>query len=180
MFEINMQQNTMKQLSKANFSDSGIKERSHLQEWIADQPDALGEEFLIIQKEFAGFDDTQERLDLLALDTNGSLVIIENKLDDSGRDVVWQGLKYVAYCSTLSKTQIIDIYQAYLQTCDPGADASERICEFLDAQSIDDVTLNSGSDQRLILVAANFRKEVTSAVLWLIEKGVRIQCMKAT
>ena len=72
-------------------------------------PDALGEELLIIQKEFAGFDDTRERLDLLALDKRGQLVIIENKLDDSGRDVVWQAVKYAAYCSNLTKTQIIDI-----------------------------------------------------------------------
>lgn len=50
----------------------------------------LGEELLIIQKEFAGFSDTHERLDLLALDKQGSLVIIENKLDDTGRHVTWQ------------------------------------------------------------------------------------------
>ena len=49
-------------------------------------PGCLGEELLIIQKEFSGFDDTQERLDLLALDKDGRLVVIENKLDDSGRD----------------------------------------------------------------------------------------------
>lgn len=39
-----------------------------------------------------GFDDTRERLDLLAIDKVGNLVIIENKLDDSGRDVVRQSL----------------------------------------------------------------------------------------
>jgi len=73
-----------------------------------------GEELLIIQKEFSGFDDTKERLDLLALDKRGALAIVENKLDDSGRDVVWQCLKYASYCSTLSKTSIADIYQQYL------------------------------------------------------------------
>ena len=35
-----------------------------------------------------------ERLDLLALDKDGKLVIIENKLDDTGREVVfWQAIK---------------------------------------------------------------------------------------
>jgi len=38
---------------------------------------------LIIQKEFDGFNDTRERLDLLALDKEGNIVIIENKLDDT-------------------------------------------------------------------------------------------------
>jgi hypothetical protein len=58
---------------------------------------AFGEELLVIQKEFSGFSDTHERLDILALDKQGSLVLIENKLDDTGRDVTWQALKYASY-----------------------------------------------------------------------------------
>jgi RecB family endonuclease NucS len=64
---------------------------------------------LIIQKEFDGFNDTKERLDLLALDKQGNLVIIENKLDDSGKDVTWQVIKYASlggknYLSILSES----------------------------------------------------------------------------
>ena len=55
---------------------------------------------MILQEEFDGWDETRERLDVLALDKNGRLVIIENKLDDSGKDVVWQAQKYAAYCSS--------------------------------------------------------------------------------
>lgn len=54
-----------------------MDERHNLQEWIAKEPSSLGEERLIIQKEFDGFADTRERLDLLAIDKNGNLVIIE-------------------------------------------------------------------------------------------------------
>lgn len=61
-----------------------------MQEWIADKPSILGENLLILQKEFDGFLNTNERLDLLALDESGKLVVIEKKLDDSGKDVVWQ------------------------------------------------------------------------------------------
>jgi hypothetical protein len=39
------------------------------------------------------------------------ILLIENKLDDSGRDVVWQALKYASYCSSLSKSQIVAIHQ---------------------------------------------------------------------
>lgn len=56
-----------------------------MQEWIANNPESLDEELLIIQKEFDGFNDTNERLDLLALDKQGNLVVIENKLDDRER-----------------------------------------------------------------------------------------------
>ncbi|WP_245287439.1 DUF4268 domain-containing protein [Bradyrhizobium elkanii] len=135
---------------------------------------------MIIQKEFGGFSDTQERLDLLALDKQGSLVLIENKLDDTGRDVTWQALKYASYCSSLSKENIRTIFQDYLDRNSPGEDARSALVEFLDAEDYDQVTLNKGSTQRIILIAANFRKEVTSTILWLLNFKMRIQCFRLT
>lgn len=179
MYRINHQTNRITKLKEMSFSELGYTERNHLQEWLANQPDALGEELLIIQKEFDGFDDTKERLDLLAIDKQGSLVIIENKLDDSGRHVVWQSLKYASYCSTLSKVKIAEIYQKYLDKTDPGKDAKPLICEFLGKEDFEDVGLNR-NDQRLIMVAAEFRKEVTSTVLWLLKHKVFVKCFKAT
>jgi len=114
MFTVNHQTNRIAPVKTKSFSELGFTERKHLQEWLAHEPSALGEELLIIQKEFDGFDDTRERLDLLALDKDGNLVIIENKLDDSGRDVVWQSLKYASYCASLTKLQIVEIFQQYL------------------------------------------------------------------
>ena len=116
MYQIDAASNRIHPIKPKTFTELKFQERAHLQEWLANQPDAMGEDLLIIQKEFSGFEGTMERLDLLALDTSGRLVIIENKLDDSGRDVIWQALKYAAYCSTLKTDQIIDIYQSYLGT----------------------------------------------------------------
>jgi len=88
MYTIDKEKNRITKLEKKSFSDLKFKEREHLQEWIAKNPSSLGEDLLIIQKEFSGFEDTNERLDLLALDKQGNLVVIENKLDDSGKDVI--------------------------------------------------------------------------------------------
>ena len=178
MFRIDRDSNRITRLKVERFTDLEFTERAHLQEWLANEPDALGEELLIIQKEFAGFDDTRERLDLLALDNKGNIVVIENKLDDSGRDVVWQALKYASYCSNLSKLDIVGIFQEYLGS--DGDNASEVICEFLDEADLEEVALNSGNNQRVILVAASFRKEVTSTALWLLAQGVQIQCFEVT
>ena len=190
MFTVNHQTNRISPVKTRSFSELGFTERKHLQEWLAHQPDALGEELLIIQKEFDGFDDTRERLDLLALDRDGNLVIIENKLDDSGRDVVWQVLKYASYCASLTKGQIVEIYQQYLNRYEPvigevdllntPASAVERLCEFLDAPDLDEAKMNLGNSQRLMLVAANFRREVSSTALWLLGQGISIQCFKVT
>ena len=179
MYRINQQTNSIQKIEETTFKEIGASERNHLQEWIAKNPEVLcgeDESLLIIQKEFDGFNDTRERLDLLALDNNGNLVIIENKLDDSGRDVTWQGLKYVSYCASLNTEQIIDIYDAYLSSDEESA--AQNIKEFLGLESDEELLLNEG-DQRLILVAHRFRKEVTSTVMWLLEKDIKIQCFKA-
>ena len=178
MFKVNLLENRLVRLEKRRFDDLGLQERPHLQEWLVQTPEALGEDLLVIQKEFDGFADTRERLDLLALDKEGRLVVVENKLDDSGRDVVWQALKYVAYCSSLKKSEIVEIYQKYLDRWSNGESAVPNLCEFLEAEDLDDTVLNAGNEQRLILVAANFRKEVTATVLWLIGHGVRAQCFR--
>jgi hypothetical protein len=180
MFRIDHKTNRITKLKAMKFSELGFTERNHLQEWLANLPDALGEDLLIIQKEFDGFDDTRERLDLLALDKKATLVIIENKLDDSGRDVVWQSLKYASYCSTLSKSSISDIFQRYLDKHGPGKDAKLAICDFLGEEDFAEVVVNPGNDQRVIMVAAQFRKEVTSTALWLLKHGVLLKCFKAT
>lgn len=179
MYRIDRATNTIQALKKVSFRELGFRERAHLQEWIARQPSALGEDLLIIQKEFAGFSDTSERLDLLALDKQGSLVIIENKLDDTGRDVTWQALKYASYCSALTKEDIRQIYQDYLRKSCLDETAEDALSAFFE-QEYDDLILNKGVTQRIILVAANFRKEVTSTVLWLSNFGLRVRCFRAT
>jgi hypothetical protein len=178
MYKISKSDNNITKLEQRLFSDLGFRERDHLQEWIAKNPDVLGEELLIIQKEFQGFNDTKERLDLLALDKEGGLIIIENKLDDTGTDVVWQGLKYTSYCSTLTNEQIVKIYQEYLDS-NGGGDAKENILEFLERETDEDLLLNS-NDQRIFFIANNYRKEVTSTVLWLLDHEIQIRCFKAT
>ena len=177
MFQIDRDSNRIIPLQAKGFGELGFKERGNLQEWLAHQPDALGEELLIIQKEFDGFAGTRERLDLLALDKSGNLVVIENKLDDSGKDVVWQALKYASYCANLTKSQIVEIFRQHLKE---DGNAEALICEFLEADDINEVKINTGNSQRLILVAANFPKEVTNTALWLLAQGISIQCFRVT
>lgn len=178
MYIINTDDKSSQKIKEVTFTELGLKEREDLQEWIVNNPNILGEELLIIQKEFDGFSDTNERLDLLAIDQKGNLVVIENKLDNSGKDVTWQAMKYTAYCSTLAKDGIRKIYQEYLNKTDPTANAEEKICDFLNKSDFDEVQLNHDLTQRIILVAREFRKEVTSTVLWARKFKIQIQCIK--
>lgn len=174
MYIINRETNRIEKIGSTTFRQLGFKEREHLQEWIANNPSCLNEDLLIIQKEFDGFYDTSERLDLLAIDKQGNLVIIENKLDDTGRDAAWQVLKYSSYCSTLNASQIIAIYNQYLQKSGGSDTAEEMLGEFLETEDYKE-KLNNGNSQRIIMIAGEFRKEVTSTVLWLLNYGLRLQ-----
>ncbi|MBL8025262.1 MAG: DUF4268 domain-containing protein [Fibrobacteres bacterium] len=179
MYLINKETNRIGKIESTTFKQLGFKEREHLQEWIANNSSCLNEELLIIQKEFDGFNDTDERLDLLAIDKQGNLVVIENKLDDTGRDVTWQVLKYASYCATLQASQIVSIFNQYLSKIGKTDKAEDLLEEFLESEDYLE-RLNIGNSQRIVMVAGEFRKEVTSTVLWLLNYGLRLQCFKAT
>jgi hypothetical protein len=179
MYKINKATNSIEELKESSFNELGFTERNHLQEWIAKNPESLGEKLLIIQKEYSKFGGTAERLDLLALDKESNLVVIENKLDDSGKDVVGQAIKYAAYCSTNTTEQIIEIHQLYLDSNSPGEDAKSSIMEFLQTEDEDELIL-SENEVRIILIANKYRPEATSTVLWLRKQGHKIKCFKAT
>ena len=180
MYKIIDEKNDIEKVNVKSFNELSYRERDNLQEWIAKNPDVFSEELLIIQKEFDGFHDTNERLDLLALDKQGNLVVIENKLDDSGRDVIWQVLKYASYCSSLTKEHIKDIFENYLNKNSRKDSAEDVLSDFFDGQDYDELQLNMGNSQRIIMVAAKFRKEITSTALWLMNYKLRIQCFKVT
>lgn len=181
MFKLNKNTNTIEEVKEAEFKDLGFFERNDIQEWIISNPRILEEDLLIITKEFADFDGTQERFDLLALDKEGNLVVIENKRDDSGKSVDWQAVKYASYCSTLLKQEIIDIHQRYLDkyksSDDKKIDAEDNINKFFE---YDDSITYPTDTQRIILVSHKFRKEVLSAAQWLLNQGIDIKCVTIT
>ena len=81
---------------------------------------------------------------------------------------------------TLIRIENCWIYQDYLDKTNPEGKAEEKLSEFFDESDYEDLNLNKGVTQRIILIAAKFRKEVTSTVLWLLNFKVRLQCFRAT
>jgi hypothetical protein len=178
MYMVNKSDKSITKIDQTTFSQEQLEERYDLQEWIDKNPDSLGEDLLIIQKEFDRFDKTSERLDLLALDTLGNLVVIENKRDDSGKDVTWQSIKYAAYCSTLTSEQITDLYQQYLNKYWDSQNAEDRLIGFLGQDYSERVNINA--KPRIIIVSREYRSEVTASALWLRSCGIDIKCIKTS
>ena len=70
---------------EVDFAQLGFKEKQDIQEWIISNPSILGEELLVVAKEFSAFDK------------EGNLVIVELKRDDTGTGVHWQAVKDASY-----------------------------------------------------------------------------------
>ena len=164
LFRINPENRESEKITEVDFTQLGFKERRDIQEWVAANPSILGDNLLIIGKEFSGFDRTNERLDLLAVDEDGKLVIIELKRDHTGSDAHWQAIKYASYLHRARDEDFVRMFSKY-----GGISETEAIDRLLQHLGADDLnSLNNG--QRIILASHRFAPEVTSASLWLNEK----------
>lgn len=169
MYKVDIENKKLIELSPARFSTLKLKERYDIEEWIENTPKILEEELLIISKELPL--SSGIRLDLLAIDKKANLVVIELKRDDSGTDVEWQAIKYVSYCSNFLKEDIFKYFAEYLQSDED--DAQLKIEEFID-EELDKLN----EKQRIILVSKEFHSDVISAVLWLRDYEVDIECVR--
>ena len=177
LFRIEQDDLELQVVEEVDFSDLGIRERNDIQEWVAANPRILGEDLLIVSKEFSGFDQTRERPDLLAVDSAGRLVVVELKRDDSGTDVHWQAIKYASYLYEANAENIIRMLSDFEQIDE--AQAARRLTKHVGS---DDLSSILNNDQRIILVSHRFPREVTSAALWLNEKSARslVTCITLT
>ena len=164
LFRIDNESRESSRMDEVEFSRLGLQERRDIQEWIATNPGILGNDLVIVGKEFSDFDRTSERLDLLAVDADGKLVVIELKRDDSGTDAHWQAIKYASYLRDASQDDIVAMYARHEGI--PEADATQRLLQHLGSDDLN--ALNN--DQRIVLASHRFAPEVTSACLWLNEK----------
>ena len=152
-------------MTEVDFAQLGFQERRDIQEWVAANPSILGDDLLVVGKEISDFDRTNERLDLLAVDKDGKLVVIELKRDDSGTDAHWQAIKYASYLHRARQNDIVRMLASHEEVSEE--DAKSKLLQHLDVDELE--TLNS--DQRIILASHRFAPEVTSAALWLNEKA---------
>lgn len=164
LFRIDPETQRSEHIEEVDFGQLGFRERRDIQEWVAANPTILGDGLLIVGKEFSGFDRTNERLDLLAVDYSGKLVVIELKRDDTGSDAHWQAIKYASFFQRTTVDEIVGMSASYWgETTDR---AFVRLSQHLGADDLN--ALNN--DQRIILVSHRFAPEVTSAVMWLNQK----------
>jgi hypothetical protein len=176
MYYLDPKQNKLVEITETTFYESDIKEREHIEEWMRKNPEVLEEELLIIGHEYDRF-EVNERLDLLAIDKEGNLVIIEVKRDVTGGHVDFQALKYASYCSKLSPSDILEIYTEYIQENGLELNATDELMSFLEVDDQDALNNVLNSGQRIIIIGKEIDKRILSVCAWLYENNIDIKCM---
>ena len=151
------------------FAEAGLREREHLQEWVLAHPQILGADLHIISFEFdrwmAGTGQpTYDRLDVLALDRSGRLVVAELKRDRAPDTVSMQALNYAAMVSRFSLDILADVYAAHRGT--EQLTSEQALAELREwAPELSDETLGP---PRIVLVATDFGPQVTNTSMFLL------------
>lgn len=162
--------------SETSFDVAGIRERGDLQRLLRGQIEVIAPDVLIIAEEFCEWDDSRRRIDLLGLDKDANIVVFELKRTEDGGHMELQAVRYAAMVSAMTFEKAVEVYAEYLGRIGSGLDAKTSILEFLEWEEPDDD--HFAQDVRIVLVSADFSKELTTAVLWLNERDLDIRCVR--
>jgi len=113
IFSISDDLDKAKKIQAGSFSELKIWERRHIQEWIRINPELLGEDLLIVSIEFDHFSNSADRLDVLAVDRLGNLVVIELKRDPVAGFADLQAIRYAAMVSSMTIELLLQHYITY-------------------------------------------------------------------
>ena len=163
-------------VQKVSLVEAGLKERDDIQRFLKENVEIVSPDILVIAEEFSEWEDSRRRIDLLGIDKDGSLVVIELKRTEDGGHMELQAVRYAAMVSALTLERIVEVYGKYLASRGEQADPMARILGHLGLESPDDAEV--ADSVRLVLVSADFSKEITTSVLWLNDQGLDITCVK--
>ena len=168
--------NEFEPLAETSFETEKLFERYDLQRMLRDRPDLLDKGLFIVAEEYGDWEESNRRIDLLALDREGRLVVVELKRSDLDSLMDLQSIRYAAMVANMTLDQAIDAHREYLKQRGRDGDADSLIQAHLGS---DDAGTRIGTaNPRIILVSANFSKELTTSVLWLNQRDMDITCIK--
>lgn len=165
-------------ITETSFDRAGVHERSDLQRLLKKQIDVILSDTLVIAEEFGEWEESKRRIDLLALDKDANLIVIELKRTEDGGHMELQAIRYAAMVEYMTFDRAVDIYSRYLAQNGNNTDARMAILDFLGWDDSDEDSF--AQDVKIVLVSANFSKEITTAVMWLNKRDLDIRCIRLT
>ena len=168
MLKIDRDKQSFSLLDTPTLADVSITEQYDVQEFISNSPDAffkeIGQELFLLGKEVEPSKNVQDRIDLLAVDKEGTCVVVELKRGNNKL----QMLQAISYAGMISQWEPDD----FLQLLDD--DQQEALLDFLE---VDREDINR--QQRIILIAEAYDYALLIGAEWLSEQyGVDIICCR--
>lgn len=165
------------ELQKTTFSNEKIDEAKHLQRFIINSIETVEKNLFVLSSEFGDWEDSKRRIDILCLDKNANLVVVELKRTEDGGHMELQSIRYAAMVANMTFEKAVKAFQHYIEKNNLGIqNPQEVILNFLEWDDVNEEEF--ANDVRIILVSADFSKEVTTSVLWLIERDIDIKCIR--
>lgn len=164
------------EVTKTTFMKESVLERRDIQSALAKDISRFIPDCLVIQEEFNNWENSQRRIDLLCIDKSFNLVVVELKRDEQGAHMELQAIRYAGMISQMTFTETVECYQKYLDKSSFDKNAEQEILNFCDRDESEIADFNS--QVRVILISADFSKEITNTVLWLNDNGLNISCFK--
>jgi hypothetical protein len=161
---------------KTTFEAAGLRERNDLQRLLKTQIDIVCPDVLVISEGFREWEDSRRELDLLAIDKQANLVVIELKRTADAGHAELQAIRYAAMVSAMTFSRAVDVYDDYLRKNGSDAVAESQLLEFLNWDEPDEDAFVQ--DVSIVLVSADFSKELTTSVMWLNERNLDISCVR--
>ena len=164
-------------LNPATFSLVNLQERRDLQRLLRDNVEVIAPDTLVIAEEFGEWEDSRRRIDLLGLDRDANLVVIELKRTEDGGHMELQSIRYAAMISTMTFDRAVEVFDRYQKTIRKlDQEPRTTVLDFLGWDEPDEDRF--GQDVRIVLASAEFSRELTSSVLWLIDHGIDVRCVR--
>jgi len=161
-------------IPRTTFAAEGVFERQDIQRLLRQDIRPLGDDLLVLAEEYADWEDSQRRIDLLCLASDGDLVVVEIKRTEDGGHMELQAVRYAAMVSSMTLDQVV---HTFARTAGIDHDvARTRVHGHLASSGGQEPTLSG--DVRVVLVAADFGRELTTAVLWLNKRDLDITCVR--
>src|SRR5688572_1910733 len=166
----------LRELQPTTFAAQGLRERGDLQRLLREQVGAIAPDVLVVCEEFGEWQDSRRRIDLIGVDKEDILVVIELKRTEDGGHMELQAIRYAAMVSAMTFEKAVEVYATYLTRMGRNEDARNAILEFLEWDEADEDDF--AQDVRIVLVSAEFSKELTTAVMWLNDRGLDVRCIR--
>lgn len=169
--------NRIVELQQTTFSNEQIDEARDLQKYLINSIETVEKNLFVLSSEFGDWEDSKRRIDILCLDKDANLVVVELKRTEDGGHMELQSIRYAAMVSKMTFEKAVKTFHRYIEKNNIHIEnPQEAILSFLEWEEVNEEEF--ANDVRIILVSADFSKEITTSVLWLIERDIDIKCIR--